>query len=111
MVGTIELDPEGLLLLIRFDYREDLIDVVRNLPQRRWDPRNKVWTVPAAHVDAVVATLIGRGFEMDSGVSAMFAGTAAKPEAPPDTPRPPSTGKGRGRRSPRRRTESEPGDG
>ncbi len=110
MVGTIELDPEGLLLLIRFDYREDLIDVVRNLPQRRWDPRNKVWTVPAAHVDDVVATLIGRGFTMDSGVSAMFAGTAARPPAPKDTPRP-EGGTNRRRRGPRRRNDAERSDG
>lgn len=82
MVGTIELDSSGQRLLIRFPFREDLIDVVRTLPDRRWDPANKVWSVPAGHVDVVVTTLIGRGFTMDSGVSAMFAGTVPKPEIP-----------------------------
>jgi hypothetical protein len=94
MVGTIELDPTGQHLLIRFPYREDLIDVVRTLPDRRWDPAHKVWTVPASHVDTVVTTLIGRGFTMDSGVSAMFAGTVPKPAAPPPG-QPPSEGAAR----------------
>jgi exodeoxyribonuclease VII large subunit len=98
MVGTIELDPTGQHLLIRFPYREDLIDVVRTLPDRRWDPAHKVWTVPAGHVDSVVTTLIGRGFTMDSGVSAMFAGTTPKPAVPKASerpPRPPGTGSDR----------------
>ena len=82
MVGTIELDPNGQLLLIRFPYREDLIDVVRTLPGRRWDPGAKAWTVHASNIDAVVATLIAHGFEMDSAVSAMFAGTVPKPDKP-----------------------------
>ncbi|HLU38855.1 MAG TPA: hypothetical protein VK081_05690 [Planctomycetota bacterium] len=90
MVGTIELDPTGQHLLIRFPYREDLIEVVRGLPDRRWDPGNKVWMVPAGHVDTVVTTLIGRGFTMDSGVSAMFAGTVPKPATPSADSRPAS---------------------
>lgn len=82
MAGTIELDPTGQLLLIRFPYREDLIDVVRTLPGRRWDPGAKAWVVHASQTDAVVATLIAHGFEMDSAVSAMFAGTRPKPDKP-----------------------------
>jgi len=104
MVGTIELDASGQHLLIRFPYREDLIDVVKTLPDRRWDPGQKAWVIPAAHVDTVVATLIGRSFTMDSGVSAMFAGTVPKPPVPPAPTRaaaaPPRPGRrrfGRGR--------------
>lgn len=102
MVGTIELDPSGQLLLIRFPYREDLIDVVKTLPARRWDPGQKAWVVPAAHVDTVVATLIGRSFTMDSGVSAMFAGTVPKPP-PPAPGEASSAGRPPGRRTPRGR--------
>lgn len=87
MVGTIELDPDGLNLLIRFPYREDLIDVVKTLPDRRWDPGKKAWVIPAAHVDTVVATLLARSFTMDSPVSAMFAGTMPKPPLPPPSAR------------------------
>ena len=103
MVGTIELDPTGQHLMVRFPYREDLIEVVRTLPDRRWDPSHKVWMVPAGHVDVVVTTLIGRGFTMDSGVSAMFAGTAPKPPLPKPSERPPRANDAGGARKPSRR--------
>ena len=86
MTGTIELDPAGTLLLIRFPYREDLVEVMRTLPDRRWDKGKKAWTAPAAWVDEIVPKLIGYGFTMDSDVSAMFAGTVPKPP-PPQKPR------------------------
>ncbi len=46
MSGSIELDRDGRHLLIRFPYREDLVDEVRSLPGRRWDRNQKVWRVP-----------------------------------------------------------------
>jgi exodeoxyribonuclease VII large subunit len=103
MVGTIELDPTGQHLLIRFPYREDLIEVVRTLPDRRWDPSHKVWTVPAGHVDVVVTTLIGRGFTMDSATSAMFAGSTPKPPLPKPSERPIRPDSDNGVRRPARR--------
>jgi exodeoxyribonuclease VII large subunit len=112
MVGTIELDPTGQNLLIRFPYREDLIDVVKTLPARRWDPGQKAWVVPAAHVDTVVATLMGRSFSLDSAVSAMFAGTVPKPPAPPpssEAAEPPRGSPGRRGRSRRVQRDADQG--
>ncbi|MEZ5964375.1 MAG: hypothetical protein R3F56_11060 [Planctomycetota bacterium] len=112
MVGTIELDQDGVHLLIRFPYREDLIDVVKALPDRRWDPGKKAWVIPAAHVDTVVATLLGHSFTMDSPVSAMFAGTVPKPPLPPPSAeRSKGGGRGGGRRFGRGRPRSSRGEG
>jgi exodeoxyribonuclease VII large subunit len=79
MTGIIELDRDGQHLLIRFPYREDLVDEVRNLPGRRWDRNRKVWRVPATHAEAVVSTMMRHGFEVTSEVTSIVAGTAAAP--------------------------------
>ena len=53
MTGTVELDHDGTHLLIRFTYREDLVAMVKELQGRRWDPKQKVWRVPAQNVAEV----------------------------------------------------------
>src|SRR5690606_29852181 len=90
MTGTIELDPDGRHLLIRFPYREDLVEEVRGLPGRRWDRGQKLWRVPADHAELVVDTFLKHGFELASDVLQVVAGTrslaAEKPaEAEPST--------------------------
>ncbi|MHC5065959.1 MAG: exodeoxyribonuclease VII large subunit [Planctomycetota bacterium] len=83
MTGTIELDRDGRTLLIRFPYREDLVDEVRNLPGRRWDKGGKVWKVPANHAEVVLSTFMRYGFDVAPEVTGILAGTteiAAKPE-------------------------------
>lgn len=85
MTGTVELAPDGQHLLIRFPYREDLVATVKALPGRRWDPKNKVWSVPAAHVEAVYAALAQHLFEFASEIPSLLAGTLRAPtpaEAP-----------------------------
>jgi exodeoxyribonuclease VII large subunit len=82
MTGTIELDADGAHLLIRFDYRPDLVDLVRGFQGRRWDPRAKVWKVPAKEVDRVVSSLLIYGFSMAAEVSGMLAGTVTAPKSP-----------------------------
>ncbi|MBL9076843.1 MAG: exodeoxyribonuclease VII large subunit [Planctomycetes bacterium] len=88
MTGSVELDPDGAHLLIRFPYREDLVAAVKDLPGRRWDPKGKLWRVPAAQVERVYATFAGHLFEFAPEIPALLAGTlgtVAKPaaEAPP----------------------------
>jgi len=75
MTGTVELDPDGTSLLIRFPYREDLVAIVKELPGRRWDPRAKVWRVPAAQVERVFATLSRHLFEFAPEIPSLLAGT------------------------------------
>lgn len=77
MTGTIELDSDGRTLLIRFPYREDLVDEIRNMPGRRWDRGGKVWKVPATHTEIVVGTFMRYGFEVTPEVSGILAGTTA----------------------------------
>ncbi|MCR9246487.1 MAG: exodeoxyribonuclease VII large subunit [bacterium] len=75
MSGTVELDPNGTHLLIRFPYREDLVALVKELPGRRWDPRNKTWKVPAAQIERVYATFATHLFEFAPEASGLLAGT------------------------------------
>lgn len=91
MTGTVELDPGGTHLQIRFPYREDLVAMVKELPGRRWEPRQKVWRVPAEHAEAVYAACARHLFEFAPEVSALLAGTlrpAAEPAAAATARRP-----------------------
>ena len=82
MTGSVELAPDGQHLLIRFPYREDLVALVKDLPGRRWDPKGKVWRVPAEHVAPVYATLSRHLFEFASEIMSLMAGTLRAPTAP-----------------------------
>ncbi|MEZ6038340.1 MAG: exodeoxyribonuclease VII large subunit [Planctomycetota bacterium] len=96
MTGIVELDQDGAHLLIRFPYREDLVAMVKELPGRRWDPRGKVWRVPATHVEAVYAACSRHLFEFAPEIPSLLAGTlqpakveakpAARPTAKPRAP-------------------------
>ncbi len=79
MTGTVEIDPGGTHLLIRFPYDESLVAAVKELPGRRWDPRNKTWKVPCQHIDRVYATFAAFQFEFSSEASGLLAGTWAPP--------------------------------
>lgn len=86
MPSLIELDGQGRDLLIRFDYDARLVDAVRALPGRRFDARNKLWTVPARHVDEVVNKLLPHGFALAPAVREMASGGAAAATAGDDPP-------------------------
>lgn len=75
MTGSVELDPDGSNLLIRFPYREDLVALVKDLPGRRWDPKHKVWRVPATHVEKVFAVLSRHLFDFAPEIPSLLAGT------------------------------------
>jgi len=75
MTGSIELDPDGKSLQIRFPYRPDLVDEVKTITGRRWDKAGKLWRVPATQIDNVVALFMRHGFTMTADVSSLFAGT------------------------------------
>ena len=71
MALRIDLDERGFDLLIRFDYDRRLVEAVRQLPGRRFDPRAKLWTVPVKHVDVVVDALVPHGFTLAPEVSGL----------------------------------------
>lgn len=82
MSGTVELDQDGTHLLIRFPYREDLVAMVKELPGRRWDPKQKVWRVPAKNVAEVYDQCSRHLFEFGSEIPSLLAGTLKIPDAP-----------------------------
>lgn len=86
MTGTVELDPDGMHLLIRFAYREDLVALVKELPGRRWDPKGKVWRVPASHVEQVFAALSRHLFDFAPEIPQLLAGTLRAAPAPQAKP-------------------------
>ncbi|XYH92873.1 exodeoxyribonuclease VII large subunit [Sorangium sp. So ce1128] len=49
-------------LQIHFAFDRRLVEVVKLLPARRWNPEQKTWWVPEAHVVAVVERLHPEGF-------------------------------------------------
>ncbi|MGB3968951.1 MAG: exodeoxyribonuclease VII large subunit, partial [Planctomycetota bacterium] len=75
MTGTVELAPDGTQLLIRFPFREDLVAIVKTLPGRRWDPKGKVWRVPAAHAEQVFTTFSRHLFDFAPEIPSLIAGT------------------------------------
>ncbi|MEE2886488.1 MAG: exodeoxyribonuclease VII large subunit [Planctomycetota bacterium] len=75
MTGSIELDPDGKNLQIRFPYRPDLVDEVKAIPGRRWDRAGKLWRVPTTQVDTVVTMFMRHGFTMTADVTSLLAGT------------------------------------
>ncbi len=81
MTGHVELDSDQRHLQIRFPYREDLVAMVKELPGRRWEPRQKVWRVPVEHAQAVYDACARHLFEFAPEVSALLAGTLASPAA------------------------------
>lgn len=89
MTGSIELDPDGKNLQIRFPYRSDLVDEVKAIPGRRWDRAGKLWRVPTTQIDTVVALFMRHGFTMTADVTGLLAGTtgtAPVEEEPESTP-------------------------
>ncbi|MGK0303972.1 MAG: hypothetical protein ACI89X_004875, partial [Planctomycetota bacterium] len=93
MTGTVELDPDGTHLLIRFPYREDLVAMVKDLSGRRWDPKQKVWRVPAKNVEEVFDQCSRHLFEFGPEIASLLAGTLAIPEIKKATKAAPAQGK------------------
>ncbi len=75
MTGSIELDPDGKNLQIRFPYRPDLVEEVKTIPGRRWDRNGKLWRVPCTQVGNVVEVFMRYGFQMAPDVTSLLAGT------------------------------------
>lgn len=70
MSRLIELELERNLLRISFAYDRELVNVVRNLPERRWDPQVKSWFVPLVHLPYVLGQLAGNLLKMSEELSA-----------------------------------------
>ena len=83
MTGSIELDRDGRTLLIRFPYNPLVVDEVKSIPGRRWDPAIKAWKVPAAQVNLAVTIFMKHGFAMAPEITGLIAGTVTATVAAP----------------------------
>lgn len=70
MSRLIDIDNAGRMLSIAFPYDREILDVVRALPQRRFNRDDKSWYVPAQHVEEVIGTLCPLSFELSEEVRA-----------------------------------------
>jgi exodeoxyribonuclease VII large subunit len=75
VTGSIELDRDGRTLLIRFPYNPLVVEEVKRLPRRRWDPAIKAWKVPASDVQEAVDMFLRHGFLLAPEVTGLLAGT------------------------------------
>ncbi len=60
----IDIEIEGERLRIEFPYDRSLVQTVKTLPRRRFDPDRKVWYVPFDHVERVFETLLDHHFKI-----------------------------------------------
>jgi len=88
MTGSIELDPDGRNLQIRFPYRPDLVEEVKSIPGRRWDRAGKLWRVPCSQIGNVVDVFMRHGFHMAPEVTSLLAGTGNRADDPSSNGKP-----------------------
>jgi len=62
-ISILESDPPGTLA-IGFPFDEELKQLVKRVPGRRWVPEGKVWTIPSrqAAVDTFLKLLLEKGY-------------------------------------------------
>lgn len=86
---TIDLDPRGEDLVIRFPYDPAIIPVVRTLPGRRWNAREKIWLVTSTSIRETVRILEPLGFLLTPAARRRLESPdSGAPTFPPLSPRP-----------------------
>lgn len=80
-------------LRVRFAYDRRLVDLVKQLPERRWRSDGKYWVVPDRHVVALVSLLASEGFDFDRETRRLYLARGGSPSALPaaagdESPRP-----------------------
>jgi exodeoxyribonuclease VII large subunit len=71
MSRTVTRDGRGALV-IRFPYDARLVDLVKTLPNRRWQASERYWSAPEEDVRDVVELLHGEGFSFDPGTRELY---------------------------------------
>lgn len=76
------------MLRIRFPYEPRLVELVKTLPNRRWNPVDKLWTVPEGDVVPLVELLEPLGFRFDESTLRRYTEVCGRerptPSRPPD---------------------------
>lgn len=60
MVNVVQ---KGMEYEIRFPYNQEIIDIVKSVPGRRWVPESKCWTLPLARLGFLIASFKGTKYE------------------------------------------------
>jgi exodeoxyribonuclease VII large subunit len=68
-----KVEQSGDYLLIQFEYDARLVQLVRALPESRFDREKRVWRVPKDHVVPVVELLEKAGFSFDEATQKLYA--------------------------------------
>lgn len=63
MIRSVALEGDSLIL--SFPYDSAIVDAVREIPGRRWDPQRRVWSAPASSIRAVRAVASAHGLRLD----------------------------------------------
>jgi exodeoxyribonuclease VII large subunit len=58
---------------VRFPFDRGLVELVKTLPSRRWNPAEKFWSVPELAVVQLVDLLIGKGFSFDKETRTLYS--------------------------------------
>ena len=75
-----QVTHDGLgALELRFPFDRDLVDLIKSLPQRRWNAADRFWSVPETDVVRVVDLLVARGFEFDRATRDLYVGMGGTP--------------------------------
>lgn len=53
---------------IRFSYNTDIIELVKGVPGRSWNPEGKFWSIPKARLGFLIAKFKGTPFEKDLNI-------------------------------------------
>lgn len=68
------------VFVIRFQYMPSLVERVKDLPDRRWNPEMKAWTVPSEHREAVEKFAKSYRFTMSEPVAEVIQQPREYPE-------------------------------
>ena len=75
-------------LQVRFPYDRALVELVKTLPQRRWNAAERYWFVPETDVVPLVDLLHAHGFAFDRATRELYSSMGGRAElAPPAAPR------------------------
>ncbi len=59
-------------LQVRFPFDRGLVDLIKTLPDRRWNPTEKFWSVPDLNVVQLVDILFNKGFSFDRATRDLY---------------------------------------
>ncbi len=79
MTGFVSLDPSSGWILITFPYDPSLVELVRSIPGRKWDPLKKTWRAPREAALQAVELLRPRNFSFAPEVLELVQGQDPPP--------------------------------